>query len=114
MTIVLMPVPLHLSFYAAEVLLFRALMHPATRTARAATDSNLRRWFPIALADFQTFTAFVENISIQDLQGFWIRRKSSSLDPDCFPLFSHFKVASLPRYPLRNPQPMLFLDPRQT
>lgn len=72
-------VPLHLSFYAAEVLLFRALMHPATRAARSDPGSNLRRWFPIALTELQVFTDFVEKISVKDLHGFWTRHARTQL-----------------------------------
>ncbi|KHN95055.1 fungal specific transcription factor domain-containing protein [Metarhizium album ARSEF 1941] len=67
--------PLHLTFYATQVLLYRALMHPATKAAKSDPNSNLRRWFPSAIADFAWFTDFFVSINPGDLRGFWGRRK---------------------------------------
>lgn len=69
-------VPLHLSYYAYTALLFRALMSPATNEARNDSSSNLCRWFGTAVAEFQAFTRFMDEVTSEDLQGFWGRRKS--------------------------------------
>lgn len=69
--------PLHLTLYATKVLLYRALMHPATKAAKGILDSNLRTWFPHALSDFAQFTEFFVSINPGDLRGFWGRRKST-------------------------------------
>lgn len=71
-------VPLHLSYYAYTALLFRALMSPATNEARNDSSSNLCRWFGTAVAEFQAFTRFIDEVTSEDLQGFWGRRKSGS------------------------------------
>lgn len=68
--------PLHLSYYAYEALLFRALMSPATNEARNDPSSNLCRWFGTAVAEFQAFTEFMDEVTSEDLHGFWGRRKS--------------------------------------
>lgn len=68
--------PLHLSYYAYMALLFRALMSPATNEARNDSSSNLCRWFGTAVAEFQAFTRFMDEVTPEDLQGFWGRRKS--------------------------------------
>lgn len=67
--------PLHLTFYAIKVLLYRALMHPATKAAKSQPNSNLRQWFAYALADFTQFTEFFVGINMGDFRGFWGRRK---------------------------------------
>lgn len=66
--------PLHLSFYAAQVLLYRALMYPPTRAAKTTPGSNLRKWFPAALLEFESFAEFLTCINKHDLIGFWGRR----------------------------------------
>ncbi|KJZ78658.1 hypothetical protein HIM_02049 [Hirsutella minnesotensis 3608] len=71
--------PLYLSFYAAQVLLYRALMFPPTRAAKSVPTSNLRRWFPCALVAFESFIEFFACISTQDLIGFWGRHARSQL-----------------------------------
>lgn len=38
--------PIHLAFYAAVVLHFRALMSPVTKAAKQDPTSSLRRFFP--------------------------------------------------------------------
>ncbi len=68
--------PLHLMYYASQSLMFRGLMSPATKAARFDPDSNLRRWFRIALSEFTGFTSFMTQINEKDLNGFWGRRKS--------------------------------------
>ncbi|KAL2275404.1 hypothetical protein FJTKL_02087 [Diaporthe vaccinii] len=72
-------VPLHLSYYAYTALLFRALMSPATAEARNDPSSNLCRWFGTAVAEFQAFTRFMDEITSEDLQGFWGRHARSQL-----------------------------------
>ncbi|QLI63605.1 uncharacterized protein G6M90_00g010690 [Metarhizium brunneum] len=71
--------PLHLTFYATKVLLYRALMHPATKAAKTDPNSNLRQWFPFAIADFGWFTEFFISINPGDLRGFWGRHARSQL-----------------------------------
>ncbi|KAG6104627.1 hypothetical protein E4U13_008310 [Claviceps humidiphila] len=71
--------PLHLSFYATKVLLYRALMHPATKAAKSQPDSNLRQWFAFALADFAQFTEFFASVNPGDFRGFWGRHARSQL-----------------------------------
>ncbi|UNI15875.1 hypothetical protein JDV02_002362 [Purpureocillium takamizusanense] len=71
--------PLHLSFYAAQVLLYRALMHPPTRQAKTTPGSNLRRWFPEALLAFEAFVEFLSCVNKADLFGFWGRHARSQL-----------------------------------
>lgn len=70
-----LPGPLHLSFYACQVLLFRGLMYPATRAAKATPGSNLQRWLSTTLSEFEQFANFVNHITGEDLNGFWGRRK---------------------------------------
>lgn len=69
--------PLNLSYHATQVLLFRALMSPATKEAKATPESHLQQWLSVALSDFRSFTSFMGNISPEELAGFWGRRKSS-------------------------------------
>lgn len=69
--------PLALSYYAAQVLLFRGLMSPATMAAKANPDSYLRKWFHTALAEFESFTTFITSVTLEDLTTFWGRRKLS-------------------------------------
>ncbi|KAJ6440558.1 Zn(II)2Cys6 transcription factor [Purpureocillium lavendulum] len=71
--------PLHLSFYAAQVLLYRALMHPPTRQAKTTPGSNLRKWFPEALLAFEAFADFLSCVNKADLFGFWGRHARSQL-----------------------------------
>ncbi|KAL2684532.1 hypothetical protein Neosp_005610 [[Neocosmospora] mangrovei] len=65
--------PLHLSYYATHVLLFRGLMYPATKAAKANPGSNLRRWLSTALAEFDNFTTFMAYITENELTSFWGR-----------------------------------------
>ncbi|EHK44883.1 hypothetical protein TRIATDRAFT_139428 [Trichoderma atroviride IMI 206040] len=71
--------PLHLTYYAAQALLYRGLMYPATRAAKANPESNLRKWFIHALGEFQSFVSFFSSISEEDLRGFWCRHARSQL-----------------------------------
>ncbi|KAF2018405.1 hypothetical protein BU24DRAFT_170361 [Aaosphaeria arxii CBS 175.79] len=71
--------PLHLSFYAAQVLLFRGLMYPATRQAKNNPASSLRSWFTCALTEFQSFTNFMGGLTEWDLESFWVRHARSQL-----------------------------------
>ncbi|KAJ3534912.1 hypothetical protein NM208_g7347 [Fusarium decemcellulare] len=68
--------PLHLSFYATQVLLFRGLMWPATRAAKITPGSSLRQWLSTALAEFELFVTFMAYISEEELTRFWGRRMS--------------------------------------
>ncbi|PTB65679.1 hypothetical protein BBK36DRAFT_1169381 [Trichoderma citrinoviride] len=65
--------PLHLHYYASQALLYRGLMYPATREARANPESSLRRWFLSALSEFRNFVCFFHSIAEEDLRGFWCR-----------------------------------------
>ncbi|KAB8073584.1 hypothetical protein BDV29DRAFT_135180 [Aspergillus leporis] len=67
-------VALHLSFYASQVLLFRDLISPATREARATPESSLRQWFSPVLIEFRSFASLMNALTEEDLEGFWIRR----------------------------------------
>ncbi|KAK2871701.1 hypothetical protein FQN49_002909 [Arthroderma sp. PD_2] len=69
---------LHLSFYATETLLFRALMTPATVHSKATPSSSLRRHFDGALSCFRSFVRFVETIQQDTLQAFWGRHARSN------------------------------------
>ncbi|KAF7585302.1 hypothetical protein BBP40_011298 [Aspergillus hancockii] len=72
-------IALHLSFYASQALLFRSLMSPATREARATPDSNLRRWFSTALMEFRSFASMMSTLTEESLEGFWVRHARSQL-----------------------------------
>ncbi|KAI3556415.1 hypothetical protein CABS01_03812 [Colletotrichum abscissum] len=63
--------PLHLAYYAHLALLYRALMNPATKVAKAIPSSSLRLWFGTALSDFASFTDFMSELTPMDLRGFW-------------------------------------------
>ncbi|KAL6863604.1 permease for cytosine/purines, uracil, thiamine, allantoin domain-containing protein [Trichoderma novae-zelandiae] len=65
--------PLHLTYYATQALLYRGLMYPATRAAKANPESSLRKWFLSALSEFQRFVYFFNSITEEDLRGFWCR-----------------------------------------
>lgn len=69
--------PLNLAFFATKALLFRALMSPAKTTAKFDPSSTLRRYFNDAVAEFQTFTVFMDKITLQCLHAFWGGRKST-------------------------------------
>ncbi|KAM5441122.1 hypothetical protein MferCBS31731_003910 [Microsporum ferrugineum] len=69
---------LHLSFYATETLLFRALMAPATVHSKTTPSSSLRRHFDSAIACFQSFVRFVSTIRQDTLQSFWGRHARSN------------------------------------
>jgi NCS1 family nucleobase:cation symporter-1 len=56
-------------------------MSPATREAKANPDSNLSKWFSTALDSFKSFACFMDEISEEDLTGFWGRRKYFDIYP---------------------------------
>jgi hypothetical protein len=62
-------------YHAAKVLLFRAILSPATKAARADPNSSLRRNFHEAVFEMQQFATFMDEVTEGDLQGFWGRRK---------------------------------------
>jgi hypothetical protein len=68
--------PLHISYHATKVLLWRALMHPATAKAKADDNSSLQRWFATALAEFEDFVSFFASLDVTCLHGFIPRRES--------------------------------------
>ncbi|KAI8295953.1 ncs1 nucleoside transporter family protein [Colletotrichum sp. SAR11_240] len=67
------------AYHAYQALLFRALMSPATNEAKNDPSSNLCRWFGTAVAEFQGFARFMEDVTAEDLQGFWGRHARSQL-----------------------------------
>ncbi|KAL6887354.1 permease for cytosine/purines, uracil, thiamine, allantoin domain-containing protein [Trichoderma longibrachiatum] len=71
--------PLHLTYYASQALLYRGLMYPATREAKADPESSLRKWFVPALGEFQRFVCFFNSLTEHDLRGFWCRHARSQL-----------------------------------
>ncbi|OAA35740.1 nitrogen regulatory protein OTam [Beauveria brongniartii RCEF 3172] len=71
--------PLHLMYHAAKVLLFRAILSPATKAARADPNSSLRRNFQEAVYEMQQFATFMDEVTEGDLQGFWGRLGRSQL-----------------------------------
>ncbi|OAQ60612.1 Zn(II)2Cys6 transcription factor [Pochonia chlamydosporia 170] len=71
--------PIHMVVYATKVLLYRALMHPATRHAKTTPGSNLKIWFSAALSEFEAFTEYLSSITAADLNGFWGRHARSQL-----------------------------------
>ncbi|KAH6668152.1 putative Zn(II)2Cys6 transcription factor [Plectosphaerella plurivora] len=71
--------PLHLSYYATQTLVYRALMSPATKAARADPSSNLRRYFRDARVEFSGFATFMTQVGGADLNGFWGRHGRSQL-----------------------------------
>ena len=62
-------------YYATKVLLFRAILSPASKEARADPNSSLRRNFHEAVHEMDIFAAFMDEVTEGDLQGFWGRRK---------------------------------------
>lgn len=66
---------LHLAFHATQALIHRALSHPATKVAKFTPDSNLRQAFSFALKEFKSFTTFMACLKMEELEGFWGRRK---------------------------------------
>lgn len=67
--------PLHLSFYAAVALNFRALMSPVTKATKQDPKSSLRRFFNVAVKDFSPFIEFMNIISPECLHAFWGLRR---------------------------------------
>ncbi|KIX97147.1 uncharacterized protein Z520_07261 [Fonsecaea multimorphosa CBS 102226] len=69
--------PLHLAYFATQILLFRALMTPASMAAKNNPLSSLRRFFGAAIEQLRAFLDFMNEITLEGLQAFWGRRKSS-------------------------------------
>ena len=69
------PAPVHLSYYAAVALNFRALMSPVTKAAKQDPQSSLRRYFRSAIDDFRPFIDFMHSISPECMHAFWGLRK---------------------------------------
>ncbi|KIW90259.1 uncharacterized protein Z519_08903 [Cladophialophora bantiana CBS 173.52] len=74
--------PLHLAYFATQVLLFRALMTPASMAAKSNPLSSLRRFFGAAIEQLGAFLAFMNEITLEGLRAFWGRRKSSFIPCD--------------------------------
>ncbi|EXJ65648.1 uncharacterized protein A1O5_11175 [Cladophialophora psammophila CBS 110553] len=74
--------PLHLAYFATQVLLFRALMTPASMAAKSNPLSSLRRFFGAAIEQLGAFLAFMNEITLEGLRAFWGRRKSSFVPCD--------------------------------
>jgi hypothetical protein len=70
--------PLHLAYFATRVLLFRALMTPASMSAKNNPQSSLRRYFEPAVEQLGAFNAFMSGITVDGLRSFWGRRKLPS------------------------------------
>lgn len=66
---------LHLAYYATIILLFRALMAPASQEAKHNSVSSLRRYFGEALEEATLFSKFVDSITQDDVEAFWGRRE---------------------------------------
>ncbi|KAL2427591.1 hypothetical protein ABEF91_002113 [Exophiala dermatitidis] len=71
--------PLHLAYFATQVLLFRALMTPASMAAKNNPHSSLRRFFDAATEQFSAFLAFMNEITPDGLRAFWGRHGRSQL-----------------------------------
>lgn len=63
--------PVHLGYYAAVALNFRALMSPVTKAAKQDPQSSLRRYFRSAINDFRPFIDFMQAISPECMHAFW-------------------------------------------
>ncbi|KEF54473.1 uncharacterized protein A1O9_09640 [Exophiala aquamarina CBS 119918] len=70
--------PLHLAYFATQVLLLRALMSPGSAAAKNDPQSSLRRYFPLAIEQMGYFLTFTNEITLEALQSFWGRREFSS------------------------------------
>ena len=66
---------LHLAYFATQVLLFRALMAPASMAAKIDPSSPLRRYFEVALEQAGLFCAFMAGLTNDYVKAFWGRRK---------------------------------------
>ncbi|EXJ82430.1 hypothetical protein A1O3_06243 [Capronia epimyces CBS 606.96] len=69
--------PLHLAYFATQVLLFRALMTPASMAAKGNPHSSLRRYFEAAIEQFSDFLDFMDEITPDGLRAFWGRHARS-------------------------------------
>ncbi|KAH7027209.1 fungal-specific transcription factor domain-containing protein [Microdochium trichocladiopsis] len=74
-----MNAPLQLAYFAAQVLLYRGLMGPATKAARVDPNSGLRVHFQAALEMFTEFVAFIAGITQPQLRGYWGRHARAQL-----------------------------------
>ncbi|KAL2849708.1 fungal-specific transcription factor domain-containing protein [Aspergillus pseudodeflectus] len=63
--------PLNLAYFAVQALLFRALMSPARMSAKTDPTSSLCRYFDSAVAEFRSFTLFMDRITRVTLHAFW-------------------------------------------
>ncbi|EXJ81591.1 hypothetical protein A1O1_07655 [Capronia coronata CBS 617.96] len=71
--------PLHLAYFATQVLLFRALMTPASMAAKNSPHSSLRRFFDAAIDQCSDFLEFMNEITPDGLRAFWGRHGRSQL-----------------------------------
>jgi hypothetical protein len=67
--------PLHLAYFASQVLLFRALMTPASVAAKHNPQSSLRRFFDAAIEKLGLILAFMDEITVDILREFWGQRE---------------------------------------
>lgn len=85
-------------YHAAKVLLFRAILSPATKEARADPNSSLRRNFHEAVHEMQQFATFMDEVTEGDLQGFWGRRKLPAPTPEHYTCLTHCQWHGLNLY----------------
>ncbi|KAI1619080.1 fungal-specific transcription factor domain-containing protein [Exophiala viscosa] len=71
--------PLHLAYFATQVLLFRALMTPASVAAKHNPQSSLRRFFDAAIEKLGLILAFMDQITVDILREFWGQHGRSQL-----------------------------------
>ncbi|KIW11346.1 hypothetical protein PV08_10646 [Exophiala spinifera] len=71
--------PLHLAYFAVQIILFRALMTPASMTAKYSPKSSLQRYFGAAMDQVEVFLAFMDGITAESLRAFWGRHGRSQL-----------------------------------
>lgn len=69
--------PVHLAYFATRVLLFRALLMPASISAKGNPQSSLRRYFGAAIEQVGAFLAYMDEIELNTLRAFWGRRRCS-------------------------------------
>lgn len=67
--------PLHLAYFAIQIILFRALMTPASMAAKYSPKSSLQRYFGAAMDEVGVFLSFMDGITPEGLRAFWGRRK---------------------------------------
>ncbi|KAJ9646860.1 hypothetical protein H2204_000552 [Knufia peltigerae] len=71
--------PLHLAYFAVQIILFRALMTPASMVAKYSPKSSLQRYFGAAMGQVGVFLAFMDGLTPEDLRAFWGRHGRSQL-----------------------------------